>query len=464
MKYQEDLQSKSQFWVRCVISVATVLQLLNIGTARAEILKVLSLNMNSEVVVEDRDYRFRDRRFPEIVEWILNHDVDIVFIQEGYNYHDYGSVVKRLGEKLGYDYAYRIGMGAPFLLYDSNGILAKPKFHLSQERNVILPHDAPWIGDGENWVIVFGAISWAVGASLTLEDGSLLYAYTSHLIGNSQSDRNDQIASIDLTIREHALRNNEDFNQVRVLVGADLNSSPDSTGVQNLLQLGYQDTFDNAHPGSQACTSCPDPTSLEFNPMTIASGQFPAQDTPAQNERIDYLFMHGPEMQTLASTLTFTAPVNGVWMSDHFGVFSTIAVGKDSGTVPGEYPNPLRDRDNPGRLGEIIHVTDEMLYCYLDSEKQLPSSESGLKNCELPWLDDVSAEHGITFINESSYKILIRVRPVLKGQGQVWARQRTDLDIGHVASFFFDPGLLNYTFGIKSDLGAVYGSLRSDLK
>ena len=101
-----------------------------------------------------------------MTEWILKNDPDIVMIQEGFNFHNYGSVVKALAEELGYDYAYRIGMGFPLVMYDSDGMLVKKKFHLSQERDVRLPHGAPWFGDGKNWVVVFGSIQpgpWGSG-------------------------------------------------------------------------------------------------------------------------------------------------------------------------------------------------------------------------------------------------------------------------------------------------------------
>ena len=245
-------------------------------------------------------------------------------------------MVKAIAEAVNYDYAYRIGMGFPLVIYDSSGILAKKNFGLSQERDVKLPHGAAEIGDGKNWILVFGASSWAVGARLTLEDGSPFYVYTSHLIGDTQKDRDDQMWGLDQAIRKHIRRNHEDFEKSHILFGGDFNSDPDSPGVKNLVSLGYRDTFDEAHPGSPACTNCNDPTSPEFNPMQIAAGEFPVQDLITGNERIDYLLMHGPGMSTLASTLMFTAPRRGIWMSDHYGVLSTIAVGLPS--IPSRCP------------------------------------------------------------------------------------------------------------------------------
>jgi hypothetical protein len=396
-------------------------------------------------VLEDKNYAIRDRRIEAITRWIAENDPDIITIQEGWNYRHYSSIVAAVAERIGYDYAYRLGMGAPLLMYDSNGILAKKKFHLGQERDVRLPHGAPWMGDGKKWVLVFGSISWAVGARLTLEDGTPLYVYTSHLIGKSQGHRDDQLLAMDRTIRKHVAYNHEDWEQAHVLLTGDLNSGPETRGIRELVQNGYRNTFADAHPGVDICTNCGDPSTPEFNPMTISPGEFPVQDKLTGNEWLDHILAHGPDMLTLASTLTFTQPLGGMWMSDHSGLLSTILVG---GSVPSSpVPNPISDRTHAKALTQVVHVTEDLLNC------------RGV-HCELAFLDPITAERGITFINESRHSFRVRARPAVQGAGWVWPRQHADIGPGRATAYFFEPGF-DYEYGVSDSLNRrVHGALR----
>jgi hypothetical protein len=390
--------------------------------AQAQILKVLTLNFNAEPVPEDHGYALRDPRLAGIVDWIEQNDPDIVAIEEGWNYRDSPSVIKTLAEAVGYDYTYRISMGAPLVLYSSEGILAKKKFNLSQREDFELAHSAPWIGDGKTWVVIFGGVSWSVGARLTLDDGSPLYAFSGHLVGSDQSQRDDQIAGMDQSARRKVAENDEDWDQARVLLMGDFNSSPGSPGTSRLAAAGYHDTFGEAHPGLDLCTNCTDPNGYLFNPMTLGPGQFPAQDAAGPGTRIDYVWARGPGISTLASTLTFTAPVNGVWMSDHYGVTSWISVGDDASAPPP--PNAIVDSQDPPGPTTVLNVTDELMSC------DTPHCIHDLPD------QQVSAARGVTVTNGS--KTSLRVE--CDSPAHVYPRNWADLDPGQTASFFYTPG------------------------
>jgi hypothetical protein len=202
----------------------------------------------------------------------------------------------------------------------------------------------------------------------------------------------------------------------------DFNSPPDSPGVQELVERGYHNTFAEAHPGVNACTNCADPTAPMFNPLTIAPGQFPAQDTITPSEWIDYIWARGPNVTTLASTLTFTAPLDGVWMSDHYGVTSIVSVGDGPAASP--VPNPIIDRPDAGPDSQIVHVTNELMSC------DTPECIHELGDMQ------VTAEKGMTFINDSGTSLRVEC----DSQGWVWPRNYAELDPGQAAAFFFTPG------------------------
>jgi len=399
---------------------------MNVAPAHAgnsQPLKVLTLNFNAEVLPEDGNYHFRDRRFAEITKWITEQDPDVVFFVEGWNYHQYSSVIQAIAEAVGYDYHYRLTMGFPGLLYDSDGVIAKKKYQMSQRQNKKLPHSAPSIGDGVSWVIVTGGVSQAVGARLNLEDGTPMYVYSGHLIGKTQAQRDDQISAMNTVVRKHVERNGEDWSHSNVLLGGDFNSTPDASGIKALQENGYHETFGEAHPGSTACTLCNEPQTAEFNPMTIAPGQYPAQNKPGTNDRIDYIFARGPTVQTLSSTITFTNTLSGIWMSDHYGVFSTISLG--SRLQLGGVPNPIQDNPVDSNSSYYLGLKNTDFNCAGKDE-----CWSGLAAVQ------GSAMKGLTIFNDGSHSIKIQI----SGKGQIFPTNNTKLEPGEITSFFFEPG------------------------
>jgi hypothetical protein len=127
------------------------------------------------------------------------------------------------------------------------------------------------------------------------------------------------------------------------------------------------------------------PRSPRFNPLTIGAGQLPAQDALEKNERIDYIYARGPRLKTLASTVMFTKPYGGFWMSDHYGVLTTLSI--DGTGAPGDAPNPTTDTENGGAPGrakvvkfgdEVFAACDKRVDCFLVADRITVTSARGL--------------------------------------------------------------------------------------
>jgi endonuclease/exonuclease/phosphatase family metal-dependent hydrolase len=115
----------------------------------------------------------------------------------------------------------------------------------------------------------------------------------------------------------------EDHEQHVVLAG-DLDADPEAgsvrfwTGHRALsgTSVCYRDAWESAHPGQPGHT------------FTPRNGLMRDHDWPFR--RIDYLMVRcgehgGPTLAIEACGLAFAEPINGVWASDHFGVFADLA-------------------------------------------------------------------------------------------------------------------------------------------
>jgi endonuclease/exonuclease/phosphatase family metal-dependent hydrolase len=112
---------------------------------------------------------------------------------------------------------------------------------------------------------------------------------------------------------------------MHVVVAGDLDADPDAasirfwTGHQSLdgMSVCYRDAWASAHPGESGHTFTP------ANPLMAPA----APDWPYR--RIDYILVRcgehaGSSLQIDSCDLAFDAPREGVWASDHFGVFATL--------------------------------------------------------------------------------------------------------------------------------------------
>ena len=405
--------------MRTSIALSLGLLILLSSAAQAQTLKVLSLNFNTEIVAfDDRDETIRDIRFEVLANWIETEKPDILFICEAWNYRGYPSVVIPLAHRVGYDYFYRIGEGFPGLEIDSDAVLVRKDFHMTKKHLVMLPHSAFHFGSELHGVIPLGSITQAVGAKLTLENGDPLFIYSTHLIGNTEPDRLDQMAALDKAAKNDVAKAKISWDQANVLVAGDMNSDPLSSPIQLMQVLKYDDTWMTAHPDhsldAQGATICEDPRTPCFNPFDLGSGQLPAQNTMGVDRRIDFIFAKGPTHKTLASTLMFTHPFHQIFMSDHYGVLSTIAFGGDPSAVAS---NPLNDSVGlpPEAPTLVFDVTDATLHASVP-------------------LQVVKGRRGFALINSSA----IALWATIEGPGQVFPSWRTRLKNGHASSFVFE--------------------------
>lgn len=404
--------------------------LLVASSAFASPLKVLQLNFNSEEVPNDSNYFVRDLRFASIVQWIKENDPDLVLIQEGWNYRTDPAIGVAIARAVGYDVAYRIGMGFPGYMLDSNALLAKKSLQMAGERDIKLPHSAPEIGDGKTWAVGFGAVTWAVGVTLTLPNGEHLYAYTSHLIGSTTQDRADQLKAIDSDLHSRVAANGDSWDKAHVILGGDFNSAPQETGPAWLVQEGYVDSFNFVHPGDTSCTDCADPSYPYFNPTTVGAGLVPNQADETDSARYDYIFSHGPGLKPLSSTLIFTVPYGGIWMSDHYGVVSTF--GDESDPVVG---GPVHDPDNPIAATQLLNLGNDPFLCS-DSWEQNQDCASDLGSVT------VDGPRGFTVQNRSDFYVEVEIT----GPGHILTNPEAPLNPGEAASFSFtEEGDYRYT-------------------
>jgi endonuclease/exonuclease/phosphatase family metal-dependent hydrolase len=146
-----------------------------------------------------------------------------------------------------------------------------------------------------------------------------------HHRGTYQLDREavrEQQALATARFVENLLAGRDD---VPVVLMGDLNATPDAasirflTGKQSLdgTSVRYEDAWTATHPDDPGHTFTP------RNPL-VRAGEMPLE----RGRRIDYILTrsgpHGPLLDVADCRLTFTAPVDDVWPSDHFGVLADL--------------------------------------------------------------------------------------------------------------------------------------------
>jgi endonuclease/exonuclease/phosphatase family metal-dependent hydrolase len=108
-----------------------------------------------------------------------------------------------------------------------------------------------------------------------------------------------------------------------VILAGDLTADPDCASVRYLCgrqslegtSVNYRDAWASSHPGESGETSTPD------NPLVF--------DWDWPYRRLDYVLVRcgvhgGPTLEIAACERFFDQPVDGVWASDHFGVFADL--------------------------------------------------------------------------------------------------------------------------------------------
>jgi endonuclease/exonuclease/phosphatase family metal-dependent hydrolase len=117
-----------------------------------------------------------------------------------------------------------------------------------------------------------------------------------------------------------------DRNQPAIVLG-DFDDTPDSaslrfwTGRQSLhgMSVAYRDAWAAVHPDDPGLTFDPRDPLVRAGEMSLDLGR-----------RIDYVLVrcgiHGPGLDITECTRVFDQPIDGIWASDHFGVWARLAV------------------------------------------------------------------------------------------------------------------------------------------
>ena len=116
-------------------------------------------------------------------------------------------------------------------------------------------------------------------------------------------------------------------HEMHVVLCGDFTSDPDAANVRFIsgrqsldgTSVCYRDAWEAIHPGEPGETSTP------ANPL-VADWDWPFR-------RLDYVFVGcgehgGPTLQITACERIFHEPVDGVWASDHFGVWADLELPK----------------------------------------------------------------------------------------------------------------------------------------
>lgn len=391
-------------------------------------LKILQLNFNSEENPNDSDYYVRDHRFNSVVQWVKDLDIDVIFLAEAWSYRSDPTVAITMARTLGYDLAYRLELGFPKYFYEADAVLTKKSLHMSNEVDLKLPHSAPEIGNGKTWIIPLGAVSYAVGVKIQLNDSTPAYVYATHLVGSTLQDKGDQAQAIEQNAWSRIQADGGTWDNAQVIIAGDFNSAPTDPAPFDVMRDGFVDSFGTMHPGDTSCSDCGDPTYPWFNPFTIASGLVPSQTDDKVSLRDDYVFVHSPTLKPLASTLVFTQPLGGVWMSDHYGNYTVLG---EAGTPTP--PNPSHDAEVFPDT-QIVSITTPLFLCAEDFEG--PPCQGTIAAAT------VEGARGVTFENNSDFYVDIEVQ----GPGVIFAIPTAGLSPGdRTAVTFNTPGEFTYT-------------------
>jgi len=141
-------------------------------------------------------------------------------------------------------------------------------------------------------------------------------------------ERELQAVAVGMFIEEHINQSNK-----QVIMVGDHDADPNAasirfwSGRQSLgkISVCYRDAWESMHPENPGHTFTP------HNPLVrdeVVKNMRPFRDWPFR--RIDYIFLRqgahgGNALDILACERIFDEPINGIWVSDHFGLIADFA-------------------------------------------------------------------------------------------------------------------------------------------
>lgn len=342
----------------------------SLADRRPTTVRMLSLNFNSETF----NTGLQKRRLPLIEKYIRDNDLDIVLFQECWEIGRYDNFAKKLAEDLNMSVVSHFEDGLTGFKVTSISIVAKKGLQIRNMRAYKLPHSAKTIGDGRHFWLGLGEVNMLIGANITLPTGETASVWNAHLSTVKSKYRVDQVNFALAKIKELADYNKAEWLDQLTLFGGDLNSAPESPEMNILRGSKFIDLWQASHPFDPGHTIVGDPEDVEYNPIVHGSGQFPAQDEEEPTARIDYIYAHIPKPFYTTLGRVFTAPINNIWMSDHFGLRGEIDL---AGAIPDQLPSADSDFSKTPPT-QFFDVTEKNQYKLPDKIELTVSSERGL--------------------------------------------------------------------------------------
>lgn len=381
-------------------------------------LKVLSLNFNAEA----NNSEMKKRRFERFKKYIVDQDLDVIFIQETWQIENDPNLGVRAARELGLDVAYHFEDGVVGVRVTSTTILAKKYLNLRGIRAFKLPHSVPTVGNGTDTWVSLGETNILIGGTVTLNGGQVADVWTAHYMVANPQYRYDQ-ARFSLEQMQQLVRDRgETWEKAWVFFGGDLNAEPSTPEMKMFREEAqFSDLWLKVHQDDPGHTITNDVTDPEYNPMEHAANQLPSQlvmDTPS---RIDYLYAHIPADYAVGVTRVMTSPLDGMWMSDHYGVLGTFDFDGE-----GVIALPSADSDMAA-LGQptYIEITDE-------NWRSLPSR---LKL-------SAPSPRGFAVVNRADLKVEVVFTSNI---GNIYNAGQAMLEPDNIVSFvFFGPGKHNF--------------------
>ena len=224
-----------------------------------------------------------EQRTDIVVDWINTVQPDLLALQEAAQTATMMNRGEIIAQRTGYHWAWTKAAGVPGVFEEGPGVLSRAPIAASE--GIQLPHV----------VNTFGVRS-ATRAEVDTAAGRVAMV-SMHLGGDSPPDvviNADQATAAESFLMASAATTH--------LLGGDTNATPDEPGMV-YLRGQLDDAWQTANPSDPGLTD-PVPTAMN---------------------RIDYLYVER-SVQVLACELLFTAPVNGIYASDHFGVMCTVRI------------------------------------------------------------------------------------------------------------------------------------------
>lgn len=389
----------------------------------AKPLKILSLNFNAE----SNQLRLKKKRLKIFEQYIKNKDLDVVMVQECWQVNGLSNFAIQVARDLDYDLAYNFEDGIAGVRVTSTSILAKKKFHLRDIQVYKLPHSAQSTGDGQKTWVALGAVNILLGAKINIDQSHSAYLWTTHLATENANFRFDQVKFALSKMKESVQGS---WSEANVFFAGDMNAESKSPEILAIQAQGFDDVWTQTHQDDPGNTFTDDLNDPEYNPMAHAAGQFPAQDTYGGAARIDYIFSHLAGAHSSSLVRVFTAPIEHVWMSDHFGLSAAF----DWSQTQADNPTTPSLDSIPATMGPPTQLSlTEKTYGQMSGRKDF----------------EVASPRGFAIQNLTHVKAVFSITG---HREQIYNSPDAFLERDNVDSFnFFRPGDYPYRLSIVDD-------------